>query len=126
MTPGREDFGGRCWQARLRVDSALRLPYHRHETPPPRVTRMNRPFLLDDARQARLTKLASQKQQTEEQLLQEAVRDEQPEDGRAGFLAEAEQSWQDYQADGLHLSGDEARAWLRSWGSPDEKAPPYA
>ena len=86
---------------------------------------MNRPFLLDDTLQAQLTALASRKQQTEDQLLQEAVRDYLArEDGRAGFLAEAEQSWQDYQADGLHLTGEEARAWLRSWGTLDEKAQP--
>ncbi|RKE85642.1 CopG family transcriptional regulator [Rhizobium sp. AG855] len=86
---------------------------------------MNRPFLLDDTLQAQLTALARRKQQTEDQLLQEAVRDYLArEDGRAGFLAEAEQSWQDYQADGLHLTGEEARAWLRSWGTPDEKALP--
>ncbi len=54
---------------------------------------MNRPFLLDDALQARLTELAIREQQTEEQLLQEAVRDfTDQEDGRAGILVEAR--WQ--------------------------------
>ena len=86
---------------------------------------MNSPFTLDDALKARLADLASRTQRTEDQLLDEAVRDYlEREDGRAGFLAEAEQSWRDYQTDGLHLTGEEARAWLRSWGSPDEKAPP--
>jgi predicted transcriptional regulator len=86
---------------------------------------MNRPFTLDETLTARLTDLASRKQRTEDQLLQEAVRDYlEREDGRAGFLAEAEQSWLDYQADGYHLTGEEARAWLTSWGTPDEKAPP--
>lgn len=87
---------------------------------------MNRPFLLDETLKAQLAALARRKQQTEDSLLDEAVRDYLArEDGRAGFLAEAERSWQDYQADGLHLTGEEARAWLRSWGTPDEKAPPY-
>lgn len=86
---------------------------------------MNRPFLLEDTLQAQLADLAHRKQRSQDQLLAEAVRDYLArEDARAGFLAEAEQSWQDYQADGLHLTGEEARAWLRSWGSPDEKAPP--
>lgn len=86
---------------------------------------MNRPFTLDDALKARLADLASRTQRTEDQLLDEAVRDYlERQDGRAGFLAEAEQSWQDYQADGQHLTGGEVRAWLCSWGSPDEKAPP--
>jgi predicted transcriptional regulator len=86
---------------------------------------MNRPFTLDENLTARLADLASRTQRTEDQLLDEAVRDYLArEDGRAGFLAEAEQSWQDYQTDGLHLTGEEARAWLRSWGTPDEKAPP--
>ncbi|THV14279.1 CopG family ribbon-helix-helix protein [Rhizobium rhizophilum] len=86
---------------------------------------MNRPLTLDDTLKARLADLANRTERTEDQLLQEAVRyylDRA--DGRAGFLAEAEQSWLDYQADGQHLTGAEARAWLQSWGTPHEKAPP--
>lgn len=86
---------------------------------------MNHPLTLDDALKSRLTDLANRTQRTEEQLLQEAVQDYlERQDKRAGFFAEAEQSWLDYQADGQHLTGEEVRAWLRSWGTPDEKAPP--
>ena len=86
---------------------------------------MNRPFTLDNALKARLADLANRTQRTEEQLLQEAVQDyPERQDKRTGFLAEAEQSWLDYQADGQHLTGETARACLRSWGTPDEKAPP--
>ena len=86
---------------------------------------MSPPLILDDVLKSRLTDLANRTQRTEEQLLQEAVHDYlERQDARAGFLAEAEQSWRDYQADGQHLTGEEVRAWLRSWGTPDEKAPP--
>jgi sigma54-dependent transcription regulator len=51
---------------------------------------MNRPFTLDENLTARLADLASRTQRTEDQLLDEAVRDYLArEDGRAGFLAEA-------------------------------------
>ena len=39
---------------------------------------------------------------------------------RAGFREEAEASWAEYDATGLHLTGAEVRAWLATWGTSAE------
>ncbi len=40
------------------------------------------------------------------------------------FALEAEASWTDYQATGLHLTGVETRAWLARWGDEADIKPP--
>ena len=40
------------------------------------------------------------------------------------FVQEALASWQSYQNSGLHLTGEEARDWLGTWGTDDETAVP--
>jgi predicted transcriptional regulator len=42
------------------------------------------------------------------------------EESRESFKTEAEASWAAYKDTGRHLTGDEVRAWLRTWGEPDE------
>jgi hypothetical protein len=39
---------------------------------------------------------------------------------RADFLQEAEASWADYLATGLHLTGAEICGWLATWGTSAE------
>jgi predicted transcriptional regulator len=39
------------------------------------------------------------------------------EEVRESFRQEALASWADYQATGLHLTGDEVQAWLSIWGA---------
>ena len=34
------------------------------------------------------------------------------------------QSWQEYAETGLHVTGDEAIAWLETWGTEGEKDAP--
>jgi len=34
------------------------------------------------------------------------------------------QAWQDYQETGLHVTSDEAIAWLQTWGSDHEQSAP--
>jgi predicted transcriptional regulator len=47
------------------------------------------------------------------------------EEARESFKAEAEASWAECQSTGLRLTGEETRAWLRSWGTDAEtEAPP--
>jgi predicted transcriptional regulator len=46
------------------------------------------------------------------------------EEARESFKLEAEASWEDYLATGLHLTGDELRAWLHAWGTEDEAEAP--
>jgi predicted transcriptional regulator len=39
-------------------------------------------------------------------------------------IREAVASWEEYQQTGLHVTGDEMSAWLRSWGTDNESEPP--
>ena len=46
------------------------------------------------------------------------------EEGRAGFKQEALASWAAYRETGQHLTGQEVRTWLNTWGTDDEKVMP--
>jgi predicted transcriptional regulator len=61
---------------------------------------------------------------TQEAAASSAAHQEHPagDQNRASFVQEAYDSWQAYQKDGLHLTVDETRAWLATWGS-GEPAP---
>jgi predicted transcriptional regulator len=37
---------------------------------------------------------------------------------------EAQAAWKHYQDTGLHVTGEEAMAWMKSWGTPDELPKP--
>lgn len=39
-------------------------------------------------------------------------------------IKEAMASWESYQQTGLHVTGEEAATWLRSWGTDNESEPP--
>ena len=43
---------------------------------------------------------------------------------RESLKQEAIASWTAYQATGLHLTGDEVAAWLKTWDAEAEAAPP--
>ena len=81
---------------------------------------------LDDALKARVQNLASSQRRSAHWIMREAIRQYvEREDARESFLQEARASWAEYQQSGQHLTGDEARAWLRSWGSENgDEAPP--
>lgn len=38
------------------------------------------------------------------------------------FKQEALASWTEFQVTGLHLTGEEASAWLKTWGTKDERS----
>jgi predicted transcriptional regulator len=46
------------------------------------------------------------------------------EEARESFKQEAEASWAEFQATGMHLTGEETRAWLRTWGTDAETEVP--
>ena len=46
------------------------------------------------------------------------------EEARESFKQEALASWAAYQETGRHLTGQEVRTWLNTWGSDDERAVP--
>ena len=43
---------------------------------------------------------------------------------RQAFLRDAQESWREYKETGLHITGDEAIAWLETWGTDNEKEAP--
>lgn len=80
---------------------------------------------LDDDLKTRLRQLATSKQRSAHWLMVQAIRDYvEREERREQLLREAREAWDQYQATGLHISGEEARAWLDSWGTEAETDPP--
>lgn len=43
---------------------------------------------------------------------------------RECFLQEAMASWAAFKENGLHLTGEEVLAWLRTWGTDNEQPAP--
>ncbi|MBB3612841.1 CopG family transcriptional regulator [Rhizobium sp. BK602] len=73
----------------------------------------------------RLEKLAASRHRQPARLLKEAVEQYvEREEKRDTLLRDARLSLDEYQATGLHVTGDEVIAWLETWGDEDEKAPP--
>ena len=55
----------------------------------------------------------------------EAIRDYvEREEAREGFKQEALTSWKAYQETGQHLTGQEVRGWLNTWGTEGESEVP--
>lgn len=46
------------------------------------------------------------------------------EKGREQFRQHAEAAWRAYQADGLHLTAEEADVWLQKLGAGEDVLPP--
>lgn len=47
-----------------------------------------------------------------------------PSEKRQALYDDAYKAWEEYQATGLHLTGEEVVAWLETWGTDEEKAAP--
>jgi predicted transcriptional regulator len=76
---------------------------------------------LDPDEQRRLKALAEARQRKPHFLMKEAVRQYlDREEKRESFRQEALASWQEYRETGLHLTGEEAAAWLDTWGTEAE------
>ncbi|NTF85641.1 CopG family transcriptional regulator [Agrobacterium rhizogenes] len=73
----------------------------------------------------RLEKLAASRRRQPDLLLKEAVEQYvDREEKRDSLLRDGRLSLDEYEATGLHVTGDEVIAWLETWGDEDEKAPP--
>jgi len=46
------------------------------------------------------------------------------EEARESFKQEATASWAEYQETGVHLTGEEVRSWLKTWGTDEEAGLP--
>ncbi len=80
---------------------------------------------IDDSLKDRIQRLADARDRTSHWIMREAIREYvDREERRESFLEDAIAAWADYRETGLHLTGDEALAWLKSWGTGDEPAAP--
>lgn len=80
---------------------------------------------LDNDLKQRLQHLADAKHRSAHWLMREAIQDYvEREEAKESFKQEALASWTAYQETGRHLSGQEVRDWLNTWGgSGDSQAP---
>jgi len=80
---------------------------------------------LDPELRGRVQKLADARRRTPHWIMREAIaeyvtREEQ----REKFRADAEAAWEEYQATGLHLTAEDADAWLDRLEAGEQVAPP--
>lgn len=80
---------------------------------------------IDDALKGRVQQLASQRRRSPHWIMLEAIQQYvEREEARERFKNEALASWAAYKETGRHLTGQEVRAWLNTWGTDDESAVP--
>ena len=80
---------------------------------------------IDDALKGRVQHLATQRRRSPHWIMLEAIQQYvEREEARESFRQEALASWTAYQETGRHLTGQEVRAWLNTWGTDGEKAVP--
>jgi predicted transcriptional regulator len=80
---------------------------------------------IDDGLKSRIQNLANQRRRSAHWIMLEAIEQYvQREEARESFKQEALASWAAYQETGRHLTGQEVRSWLNTWGTDDEKAAP--
>ena len=80
---------------------------------------------IDFDMKERVKRLADASHRTPHWMMKEAIR-EYVERGekREAFRQDGIRAWNEYQATGLHVTGDEVIAWLDTWGEENEKAAP--
>jgi len=81
---------------------------------------------LDEEMRERIQSLAESKQRSSHWVMREAIRTYvEKEEARLSFDEATLASWKDYQETGLHLTGEEVFAWMKTWGTDEETdAPP--
>ncbi|SCB31812.1 CopG family ribbon-helix-helix protein [Rhizobium multihospitium] len=80
---------------------------------------------IDDELKNRVQNLASQRRRSAHWIMLEAIQQYvEREEARENFRQEAWASWAAYQETGRHLTGQEVRTWLCTWGTNAEKSVP--
>ena len=80
---------------------------------------------LSDDMSVRLRRLADNKRRTPHWLMVEAIkRYIEQEEHKAAFYADGLASWEEFQQDGQHITWDEAKSWIGTWGTDDEQEAP--
>ena len=80
---------------------------------------------LDATVRDRLNSIATRHKRTSHAIAREAIETYVAlEKAREALNQEALSSWTHFQETGLHVTGDEVNAWIKSWGTKDELPPP--
>jgi len=80
---------------------------------------------IDDGLKARVQHLADLRRRSAHWIMREAIAQYvEREEARENFKQEAAASWAAYQETGRHLTGQEVRTWLSTWGDDAEADPP--
>lgn len=80
---------------------------------------------IDEDLKKRIQNLAGIRQRSAHWIMREAIQQYvEREEARESFKQEALASWTAYRETGRHLTGQEARAWLNTWGTDDEQTVP--
>ena len=80
---------------------------------------------IDDAMKGRVKRLADARHRTAHWLMREAITQYvEREEKREALRQAALQAWQEYQVTGLHVTGDEADAWLAKLAEGQDVEPP--
>lgn len=80
---------------------------------------------IDDELKGRVEHLASLRQRSAHWIMREAIAQYVArEEARENFKQEAVASWTQYQETGRHLTGEELRTWLSTWGTEAETVLP--
>ena len=76
---------------------------------------------IDDELKNRVRRLAGLRQRSAHWIMLEAIQQYAArEEARESFKQEALASWTAYQETGRHLTGQEVRTWLNTWGTDAE------
>ena len=82
---------------------------------------------LDEPLKARVRSLADQRRRPVHWLMREAIEQYvEREEQREAFRKEALDAWEHYQSTGLHVTGEEADAWLAELEAGSDVEPPRA
>lgn len=80
---------------------------------------------IDEDTRARVKRLAEARQRSSHWMMLEAIRQYvEREEKREAYRQDGINAWNEYQATGMHVTGDEVIAWLDTWGEENEQAAP--
>ena len=80
---------------------------------------------IDEDIKARVKRLAQARQRTPHWLMREAITQYvDREEKREAFRLDSQRAWEDFRANGLHVSADEADAWMAELEQGNDIEPP--
>ncbi len=80
---------------------------------------------LDDELKSRVQHLAEVRRRSSHWIMREAIAQYvEREEKREALRRQTLDAWDEFQATGLHVTGDEVEKWLSSWGTDDELPAP--